>query len=119
MKEKGIEDAINAVKTVNKEAGRIVYTLDIYGQVDSRQTQWFENLKNTFPDYIKYRGLIDYDKSVDVLKNYCVLLFPTHFYTEGIPGTILDAYAAGIPVISCKMGKFCRYSRGQNYRYWL
>lgn len=106
MKEKGIEDAINAVKTVNKEAGRIVYTLDIYGQVDSRQTQWFENLKNTFPDYIKYRGLIDYDKSVDVLKNYCVLLFPTHFYTEGIPGTILDAYAAGIPVISAKWENF-------------
>ena len=106
MKEKGIEDAINAVKTVNKEAGRIVYTLDIYGQVDSRQTQWFEDLKNTFPDYIKYRGLIDYDNSVDVLKNYCVLLFPTHFYTEGIPGTILDAYAAGIPVISAKWENF-------------
>lgn len=106
MKEKGIEDAVNAVKTVNEEAGRTVYTLDIYGQVDSRQTQWFEDLKNTFPDYIKYKGLIDYDKSVDVLKNYCVLLFPTHFYTEGIPGTILDAYAAGIPVISTKWENF-------------
>lgn len=29
-------------------------------------------------------------------------MFPTLFYTEGIPGTIIDAYAAGLPVISSK-----------------
>ena len=28
MKEKGIEDAVNAVKEVNEEAGKIIYTLD-------------------------------------------------------------------------------------------
>jgi glycosyltransferase involved in cell wall biosynthesis len=33
-------------------------------------------------------------------------LFPTRFYTEGIPGTIIDAYAAGIPVISSKWESF-------------
>ena len=102
MKEKGIEDAVNAVKAVNTEAGRTIYTLDIYGQIDSGQAQWFENLQTTFPDYINYRGIVDYDKSVDVLKNYFILLFPTRFYTEGIPGTIIDAYAAGIPVIASK-----------------
>lgn len=102
MKEKGIEDAVNAVKVINEEAGRIVYTLDIYGQIDSGQAQWFENLQTTFPDYINYRGIVDYDKSVEVLKNYFALLFPTRFYTEGIPGTIIDAYAAGIPVIASK-----------------
>ena len=106
MKEKGIEDAVNAVKSVNEEAGRTIYTLDIYGQIDSSQTQWFEDLKTMFPDYIKYGGLVDYDKSVDVLKNYFALLFPTHFYTEGIPGTIIDAYAAGVPVISAEWENF-------------
>lgn len=106
MKEKGIEDAVCAVKQVNDQFGRVVYTLDIYGQIDFNQTEWFENLKLKFPKYIKYCGCVDADKSVDVLKNYFALLFPTHFYTEGILGTIIDAYAAGVPVISAKWESF-------------
>ena len=106
MKEKGIEDAANAVKEVNAQAGRIIYTLDIYGQVDSGEKEWFENLENGFPEYVKYKGEVGYDKSTEVLKNYFALLFPTRFYTEGIPGTIIDAYAAGIPVISAKWESF-------------
>lgn len=106
MKEKGIEDAVNAVKEVNEEAGKIIYTLDIYGQVDSAQVQWFENLQTTFPHYVNYKGVVDYDKSVDVLKNCFALLFPTLYYTEGIPGTIIDAYAAGIPVICSRWESF-------------
>ena len=31
-----------------------------------------------------------------------MLLFPTRFFTEGIPGTIIDAYAAGVPILSAK-----------------
>lgn len=102
MKEKGIETAVNAVKQVNDQLGYTAYSLDIYGQIDSGQTEWFEKLKNSFTDYINYCGCVDADKSVEVLQNYFALLFPTHFFTEGIPGTIIDAYAAGIPVISAK-----------------
>jgi len=102
MKEKGIEDAVNAVIKVNKTLGYEAFTLDIYGQVDSQQTEWFESLKNRFPEYIHYCGCVNATQSVEVLQNYFALLFPTHFYTEGIPGTIIDAYAAGIPVISAK-----------------
>lgn len=106
MKEKGIEDAVNAVQAVNEALGRTVYTLDIYGQVDSAQLQWFEKLQNTFPAYVRYGGLVPYDKSVEVLKDSFALLFPTRFFTEGIPGTIIDAYAAGVPVISAKWESF-------------
>ena len=106
MKEKGIEDAIEAVKAINLEYGKIIYTLDIYGQVDPAQNEWFNNLKETLPEYVKYRGVVPFDKSVEVLKDYFALLFPTRFYTEGIPGTIIDAYAAGVPVISAKWQNF-------------
>lgn len=106
MKEKGIEDAIAAVKAVNEKAGHIVYNLDIYGQVDGGYKEEFGKLQKLFPDYVKYKGLVPYDKSVKVLKNYFALLFPTQFYTEGIPGTIIDAYAAGVPVISSEWESF-------------
>lgn len=106
MKEKGIETAVSIIKKVNDRLGYIAYSLDIYGQVDTAQTEWFETLKNQFTNYIRYCGCVDSDQSVEVLQQYFALLFPTHFYTEGIPGTIIDAYAAGIPVISAKWESF-------------
>lgn len=106
MREKGIEDAIEAVKKINESCGETVYTLDIYGQVDAGQTDWFEDLKNRFPAYVTYGGLVPFDKSVEVIKDYFALLFPTRFYTEGIPGTIIDTYAAGVPVVSARWESF-------------
>lgn len=106
MKEKGIETAIQVIKRVNEQLGYTAYTLDIYGQVWQESTEWFCQLQTQFPEYVKYCGCVDADKSVDVLRDYFALLFPTHFYTEGIPGTIIDAYAAGIPVISAKWESF-------------
>ena len=102
MQEKGIEDAIEVVKIINKNSKEIIYTLDIYGQIDENYKERFEKLSKSFPEYIKYKGKIPFDKSVEILKKYNLLLFPTHFYTEGIPGTIIDAYASGVPIISSK-----------------
>ncbi|EFU76055.1 glycosyltransferase [Lachnoanaerobaculum saburreum] len=106
MKEKGIEDIVSAVISINKKNRDKIYTLDIYGQVDTEQVEWFEKVKKSFPDYISYKGVVKSDKSVEVLKNYFLLVFPTRFFTEGIPGTILDAYAAGVPVLSSKWESF-------------
>ena len=105
MKEKGIEDAVNAVEEINKKYGETVFTLDIYGQIDSMQTEWFESLQSRFSKDISYKGLVPFDKSTGVLKNYYALLFPTRFYTEGIPGTIIDAYASRSSGHFSKMGK--------------
>lgn len=106
MKEKGIEDIVNAVIDLNTSHNEEIYQLDIYGQVDSEQGEWFEQLSRIFPPYISYKGLVQFDKSVEVLKDYFMLVFPTKFYTEGIPGTIIDAYAAGLPVLSAKWESF-------------
>jgi glycosyltransferase involved in cell wall biosynthesis len=106
MREKGIRTAISAVQKVNETYGRTICTLDIFGQVDPKQTQWFEQLTSSFPEYIRYCGIVSYDKSVEIIKEYYALLFPTEFFTEGIPGTIIDAYAAGVPVIASKWESF-------------
>ena len=103
MREKGIPEAVDAVRTINEQAGRVVCTLDIYGQVDEEQVDWFDQLKATFPDYIRFGGLVPFGESVEVLKQYFALLFPTKlYYVEGVPGTIIDAYTAGLPVIASR-----------------
>ncbi len=106
MKEKGIETAADAIKKINNELGYTALTLDIYGQIDPAQTEWFDELKRSLPEYIRYCGCADPEKSVELLRDYFALLFPTHFYTEGIPGTVIDAYAAGVPVISARWESF-------------
>ena len=102
LAEKGIEDAADAVININKKYGKSVCALDIYGPVDPSYEERFAELCESWPDAIQYKGCVDFDKSVDVLKDYFLLLFPTRFFTEGIPGTIIDAYAAGVPVVSAK-----------------
>ena len=100
MREKGIEDAVLAVKKANQKLGESFYRLDIYGQIDSKQEEWFEELKKTFPEYIKYGGTIQYDRSTDILKDYFLLLFPTYYVGEGFAGTAIDAFSAGVPVLA-------------------
>ncbi|MGO5542847.1 glycosyltransferase [Blautia sp. HCP3S3_H10_1] len=104
--EKGIEDAINSVIKINKEMQYVCYTLDIYGQIDDQYKEKFNSLEKNFPDYIHYCGCVAFNQTTNTLKNYFALLFPTKYYTEGIPGTIIDAYAAGVPVIASKWESF-------------
>lgn len=100
IKEKGIEDAIDAVTKINTKHGMSVFTLDIYGEIGEAYREEFRSRQNDFPPYISYRGVASPDKSVETLMDYYLLLFPTHYPTEGIPGTLIDAYCAGVPVIS-------------------
>ena len=100
MKEKGIEDAIDAIKKINTRKGEPLCSLDIYGKIDDSYKERFDALQKEFPEYIRYCGCVDPNKSVDVLKDYYALLFPTHFKTEGIPGTIIDALCSGVITIA-------------------
>lgn len=100
MKEKGIEDAINVIIKINSEAQEEIYNLDIYGQVEKGYEKRFEELQKNFPSYIKYKGLVEFDKATDILKNYFLLLFPTKYEGEGFPGTVLDAFASGVPIVA-------------------
>lgn len=97
-KQKGITEAINAIRYVNDEYGTV--RLHIYGPIEDSYKEEFNKLLNDNSDCVIYKGVIEFSKSVDVLKNYFMLLFPTTFYGEGFPGTLIDAYAAGLPIIA-------------------
>ncbi len=106
LKEKGIEDAANAVKQVNAKLGKVMYSLDIYGRVDPSYEEAFAAVTKDFPEYIRHMGAADGSKSTAIIKDYYALLFPTKYYTEGVPGTIIDAYCSGVPVVSSKWESF-------------
>lgn len=114
MKEKGIEDAIIAVNNINKGMGRVVYMLHIYGPIDTNYQLRFNELRKEFPEHIEYKGVVNYTDSVDVLKRYFLLIFPTHYKTEGMPGSIIDAYAAGVPVVTSKWNSACEFIEHRN-----
>lgn len=100
MREKGITDAIKAISKVKTENSSITIYLDIYGPIEPTYKDEFEQLLQLHSDCVAYKGIVDSDKSVDVLKNYYALLFPTKWPGEGLPGTIIDAFASGVPVIA-------------------
>lgn len=106
VKEKGVEDAIHSLIAVNSSLGREVFHLDLYGFVDENYKEKFENVKKDLPSYIRYCGVVNPDKSVEVLKDYFMQLFPTRYKTEGIPGSIVDSYYAGVPVLASKWNSF-------------
>ena len=100
IKQKGICEAVEAVKKVNTRLGKIVYTLDIWGGIDHSFAEEFVKLRSAFPEYITYRGCLSYKDTTETLRQYFALLFPTRYPREGVPGSILDSYAAGLPVLS-------------------
>lgn len=100
MREKGIEDIVKAVKDINEKHKETVLLLDIIGKIDDGYVETFENLIMTFPDYITYKGMVEPHESIETIRDYDALIFPTHYRTEGVPGTIIDAYMSGVPVIT-------------------
>lgn len=99
-KTKGMTDAIEAVAAVNEALGAPVARLEIYGPVEDAYRQEFEDLCARHSHCVRYMGTVPQDRSVEVLKGSFALLFPSVYPGEGMPGTIIDAFSAGLPVIA-------------------
>jgi glycosyltransferase involved in cell wall biosynthesis len=53
---------------------------------------------------VEYLGLISDDQRTRLLRESSFFVFPTKFWTEGQPLSIIDALAAGLPIISSDIG---------------
>lgn len=100
IKEKGVENAVNAVKCINDKYNKTIYQLDIYGPIGDEYKEEFGKIIKNSPDYVDYKGIIESSKSVEVMKQYNSLLFPTYYDGEGLAGTIIDAFSSGVPVVA-------------------
>ena len=100
VKTKGIEDAIVICRRANDILGRNVFLLDIYGRIGSEYKEEFEQLTKTHSDTAVYQGCKNADETLATLETYFALLFPTYYQGEGFAGTVLDAFAAELPIIA-------------------
>ena len=98
--DKGVEDAIEAVKLANKKLSGKYVTLDMYGLVPEFYKERLNELLQQNEGLVQYKGIIDYDKTVETLSSYFVMLFPTFYHGEGFPGNVIDAYNSALPIIA-------------------
>lgn len=87
--EKGLQDQI---------------TIDFYGPQQNNEDGDIEYFNSNLVKYtfMKYHGPLSSTDIYTTLEQYDVMLLPTRFYTEGLPGSIVDAYISGIPVVVTK-----------------
>ena len=100
--QKGITDAVRVIRRINKKLSKTAFTLTVYVQVEDGYREEFEQLLRESDRTICYGGEIPFEQGALIVGQYFALLFPTRYATEGLPGTILDAYAGGTPVIAAR-----------------
>jgi len=71
--------------------------IDFYGLIESDEEYFRNNIAKY--SFVSYKGILAPDQIYNVLTGYDLMVLPTRYYTEGFPGSILDAYISGIPVI--------------------
>lgn len=98
MKKKGIDWIFNLADYILKQGLEEKISITFYGPVAEEDSEYFASKVNRYK-FINYNGLLQPADIHRALSQYDVMLLPTHFYTEGLPGSIVDAYISGVPVI--------------------
>jgi glycosyltransferase involved in cell wall biosynthesis len=73
--------------------------IDFYGQIDKEDEVYFYNQLNMYAN-ISYQGVLQPENIYKTLTNYDLMVLPTRYFTEGFPGTVLDAYISGLPIVA-------------------
>lgn len=94
---KGVRTLMNAFIETRKEGYSL--TLDFYGPLrEDFDMDLLEQMEKT--DGVCYKGEIKNEYVLKTLKEYHVFVFPTEHPTEGFPAVLVEAQAAGLPVIA-------------------
>lgn len=99
--EKGIGLLIDAIKELNYMGYTEQLSLSIYGEIPEFYKERFNSLIEGIPNvsYLGYLNLSE-KEGYENLASYDLLVFPTWWRGEGMPGIIIDSFIAGVPVMA-------------------
>lgn len=97
-KNKGYDTIFSFAREIEEKGYDI--SIDFYGPINQSDKDEFLTLVERYKSVVTYKGILQQDQVTMTLVNYDLMLLPTRYYTEGFPGSVLDAYIAGIPVIA-------------------
>lgn len=92
---KGIDTLINAFGAIDRDDIGIDIELHLFGSVD-------EDIRHTLTgrENVYLHGLVENTTYRSQLGSFDCFVFPSRYANEGHPGAIIEAFMAGIPVIS-------------------
>lgn len=98
---KGWRRLIDFAEYYKRINGTVPFSINYYGPVDAEEKDEFLETLSRY-DNINYYGTISPHNVYKTLNENDVCVLPTSYEGEGFPGTIIDSYIAGIPVIVSK-----------------
>ena len=93
---KGIETLLKTAQFFHEKYPGCV-AIDVYGKISSSESGW-ENIMQEYSN-VEYKGVLSPENIPSTLTKYDVSVLPTKYMGEGLPGTVIDAFVAGIPII--------------------
>ena len=95
---KGYDIIFNLAGYIKKR--QLDITISFYGQINPEQESDFLCKVALYPGIVCYGGTLGDDEIIETMCRHDVMLLPTRYFTEGVSGTMLDAYIAGLPIIA-------------------
>jgi glycosyltransferase involved in cell wall biosynthesis len=100
VKGKGIEEAANAFNYFYEKGHK--FSIDIYGPIADEYSNKFSSLLKKYRKFLSYKGEVGSKEAPNIISSYFMQIFPTKYYTEGFPGSILDSFYAGVPILASR-----------------
>lgn len=105
IESKGFKDVLHSVGKVSAEHDNVRYVFagDWRRNEDKLECEDYINRENIH-DYVEFVGTTTGKQKIELFQDADIFVFPTYYPMEGHPWVIVEALAAGLPIITTDQG---------------